>query len=62
MAFIFSILTFLISFVLFHVLGCYLFYKYFGIMGFLWFLSILSMAYSILAILWFLDDDTATSK
>ena len=57
---IFCILTFLLSFILFHVLGFYLFCKYFGVIGFLWFLSLLSMVYSVLATIWIMDDTTNT--
>lgn len=39
-----------------------MFYKYFGVIGFFWFLSILSMVYSALAVLWTVEDDTATVK
>ena len=59
---ILSIIKFLISFILFLVLGLCMFYKYFGVIGFFWFLSILSMVYSALAVLWTVEDDTATVK
>jgi uncharacterized membrane protein len=59
-----ALITFLISFFLFHILGFYLFYKYFGLTGFFWFLSLLSLIYSVLVMVWIFseDEDTATAK
>jgi hypothetical protein len=59
-----ALVTFLISFALFHILGFYLFYKHFGITGLFWFLSFLSLIYSILVMVGLFDEDkdTATAK
>ena len=56
-----SILIFLLSFVLFHFLGLYLFFKHFGLMGGVWFLSFLGLIYSILVIVWNCSEDNPVS-
>lgn len=56
------LIIFLISLILFHGLGFYLFCKHFGTMGFFWFSSFLALAYSLMAIIAFAQDSNESSR